>query len=98
ARIPIFDGSRKFAGLKGRAHAAVLAPRHAACEDERLGAAADPAEQGTHLDVVAPGPRQDFLANLPPARLRDPKRSRIHRIIILPRCTIRTVETTRVYP
>ena len=41
ARIAVLDRCRKFAHLKGRAHAPVLGVRHSAVEHESLGAAAD---------------------------------------------------------
>ncbi len=52
ARVAVLDRRGKRTGLKRRAHAIVLARRHASFEDERLGPPADPAENRPDDDIA----------------------------------------------
>ena len=77
AGIAVLDRSGKLTLLKRRAHACPLALRHAATEHERLGAAADSAEQRLHDDLVLRWGSKAVAANLATARFDDPERARL---------------------
>ena len=76
-RVPVLDWRRELALLKRRAHAAMLAGRHPAEKDQRLGAAADAAVQRADDDLVWRRRRQLLRADLAAPRLRDPERARL---------------------
>ena len=76
AGVAVLDRRWKLAGLKRRAHALVFAGRHAPVEHERLGAAADAAEQRAHDDLVRrSGDGSDSHADLAAPGLGDPERA-----------------------
>ena len=75
AGVPVLHGRGKRAFLKRRAHARAFARRHAPLEDERLGAAADGAEQRADLDLMRPGRGDPLGADLTSAGRGDPERA-----------------------
>jgi hypothetical protein len=75
-QVPVLHRKRKGARLVRRAHALVLAGRHAPFEDKRLGAAADPAVERLHPDLARLRGRHRFFADLAHTRGHGPERTR----------------------
>ena len=75
AGIPVLDRARKIARLKRRTHSLILARRHAAVEDDRLGSTADAAVERTDHDVAVSRMWQPFVANFSASWRGDPERS-----------------------
>src|SRR5262245_26618155 len=98
ARVAVLDRPGKVAALKRRAHAIALARGHAAAKHERLGAAADPAVQRAHDDVVRLRIGERLGTNLSPPGRRNPERAslRSHRFILV--FFARTIQSRRVTP
>ena len=79
ACVPVFHRRRKTSRLKRRGHALALAGRHAALEHERLGPAADAAEQRAHDDLIRGRRRQRLAPQLSTSRRGNPERTRLIR-------------------
>jgi len=77
AGVAVLHRRGKRAGLKRRAHALVLARRHASLKHQRFGAAADAAEQRAHDDLVRRRRRQRLAANLAAPGLGHPEGARL---------------------
>src|SRR5258708_18474818 len=76
ARVSVFHRRRKRARLEGRAHAFMLAARHASLKHHRLAATADPAVERANDDVVRTRGGERLVANLSASWIGDPERAR----------------------
>ena len=74
--VAVLDRPREVPLLERRPHRGVLARRHAAPEDQRLGAAADAGPQGAHHHVVPARLGQRDRPDLAAAGLAQPERVR----------------------
>ena len=74
AQIAVLDRPREVPLLERRPHRRVLVGRHAAPEDERLGAAADAGAHGAHHHIAAPRTGQRDRPDLPTAGRAQPER------------------------
>src|SRR5262249_60768090 len=73
AGVPVLDRRGKRSGLKGCRHPIALRRRHATLEHQRFGAAADPAEERAHRDLVRGWIAKRLDTELTPTRGRHPE-------------------------
>jgi hypothetical protein len=73
AEVAVLDRTGELAVLERGAHDAVLTRRHLTAEDEGLGAAADPRDDGPDEDVVRAGLPEPHRPDLAGSRCAEPE-------------------------